>query len=178
MVFDKEKFKALVLYVIWRTGNKPGFGATKLNKVLWFADARAYLQLGKPITGATYTRGEFGPIPRQIMPVRKELESEGCIKVTTEPYYSREITRFHLTGPPSRFPFSDEERKIIDYWLQHIDEDHTAESVSDMSHDYPWEIAEMGEVIPLHAVFATRIRAPEGAELEWAKAEAKRLGLL
>ena len=57
MAFDREKFKQLVHYVIWN-GKRDWFGATKLNKVLWFADARAYVLTGRPITGATYIREE------------------------------------------------------------------------------------------------------------------------
>jgi hypothetical protein len=30
--FDREKFKRLVHYVIWRAGGRPGFGAVKLAK--------------------------------------------------------------------------------------------------------------------------------------------------
>jgi hypothetical protein len=79
VVFDREKFKSLVHYIIARAGNKPGFGATKLNKVLWFADARLFMLRGKPITGAAYIREKWGPVPQQIMPVRDELVREGHI---------------------------------------------------------------------------------------------------
>ena len=79
---------------------------------------------------------------------------------------------------PDTAMFSDQELSIVDWWTKHIDEDHTAGSISELSHDYTWEIASMGEEIPLYAVLASRIRAPRGQELEWAKAEAERLGLL
>ena len=52
--FDREKFKTLVVYIAWKAGQRDWFGATKLNKVLWFAEARAFVLHGKPITGATY----------------------------------------------------------------------------------------------------------------------------
>lgn len=177
MPFDKEKFKALVLYIIWRAGHRVGFGAAKLNKVLWFSDARAYMLHGKPITGATYIREKRGPVPKEVMPVRAELEREGSIEIRQEPYYNHEITQFTAHAPPDISRFTPEELQIIDWWIRHIDEDHTANSISELSHDYMWEIAGMGEEIPLYAVFAPRIRAPRGKELEWAKAEAERLGL-
>src|SRR5438128_11544173 len=69
MSFNSEKFKTLVLYVIWRTGDVRDFGATKLNKVLWFSDARAFEALGESITGDTYVRQKFGPVPRHITSV-------------------------------------------------------------------------------------------------------------
>ena len=57
------------------------------------------------------------------------------------------------------------------------DQIHTAQSISDKTHDYGWEIARMGEEIPLYAVLAERVRHPRGDELEWARKEAERLGL-
>jgi hypothetical protein len=70
MVFDRDKFKRLVHYIIWKAGKRDWFGATKLNKVLWFSDTRAYALTGAPITGATYVREQWGPVPKAIMPVR------------------------------------------------------------------------------------------------------------
>ena len=61
MAFDREKFKQLVHYVIWKAGKRDWFGATKLNKVLWFADARAYVLTGRPITGPR-TSGKSGNV--------------------------------------------------------------------------------------------------------------------
>lgn len=177
MSFDKEKFTALILYVIWKAGDSPGFGATKLNKVLWFSDARSYMLHGKPITGATYIREKFGPVPREFMPIKNEMTHNRQIEAWTDQYYSRPITKFRVLEQPQTGSFTEEERQIVDWWLTHIDEEHTADSISEQSHDYAWEIAEMGEVIPLYAIFANRIRAPKGKELEWAKAEAERLGL-
>jgi hypothetical protein len=64
MQFDRDKFKALVHYVIWRAGGRDGIGATKLYKVLWFAEARAFVLSNRPISGETYIREEDGPSPR------------------------------------------------------------------------------------------------------------------
>lgn len=177
MPFDKNKFKTLVLYVTWRAGHRHGFGATKLNKVLWFSDARAYMLHGKPITGATYIREKYGPVAKQMMPIREELEREGLVKTWPQLYFGRRLTRFRALEYPDMSMFTEKERRIIDFWINHIANDHTANSISEQSHDYTWEIAEMGEVIPYHAIFATRIREPRGEELDWAKSEAQRLGL-
>ena len=73
MDFDRDKFKALVLYVIWAAGERSDFGSTKLNKVLWFSEARAYEAFGRPIAGETYVRQKFGPVPQHLLEVREEL---------------------------------------------------------------------------------------------------------
>lgn len=177
MRFDKEKFKALVLYVIWRAGHRDGFGAAKLNKVLWFADARAYMLHKKPITGATYIREKLGPVAKQMMSIDKEMRQKGLIEVRKEGSSKHQITRFRTPDRPDLSLFSDEELSIVDHWIKQIDEDQADDAQGEVAHDYAWQIAEIGEVIPFYAVLATRVRAPRGKELEWAKAEAERLGL-
>ena len=174
MEYDREKFKRLVHYVIWKAGKRDWFGATKLNKVLWFAETRAYMLSGKPITGATYIREKHGPVPKAIMPVRAELEAEGSTRTTGE----GKLKRTTATAAPDLSAFSADEIKTVDWWIDHLDRDHTAGTISDASHDYTWEIAAMGEPIPMHAVFVTRIREePSPAAMAWAREAAARLGL-
>jgi hypothetical protein len=175
--FDRDKLKALVLYVIWRAGQQEGFGATKINKVLWFADARRYEVFGQSITGETYVRQPHGPVPQHIDEIKRELESDGSIKGWSETYYDKSITRHLADAPPDTSMFDTEELMLVDWWIKHVAEEHTATSISDLSHNYAWNIAAMGEEIPLHAVFADRVRSPNDEELEWARTEAKRLGL-
>jgi hypothetical protein len=177
MQFDRNKFKSLLHYVVWKAGDKDGFGATKLYKVLWFSDARAYMLDGEPITGEIYIREKFGPMPRHGLSIIDELARERAINVSTGDYYGKSIRHFHSIRLPDRLSLNEKQRGIVEYWIRHIAEDHTAETISEESHDYAWEIATLGEEIPYHAIFATRIRDPEGKELDWASARAKELGL-
>ncbi len=178
MALDVAKLKALTLYIIWRAGNRAGFGATKLNKVLWFADARHFVMYGKSITGAVYLREPHGPVPERIAEVREQLQTEGLVQSWTEPYFGVDISRFTTDLPPDTSIFTHDELSVVDWWIKHVADEHTARSISELSHNYTWEVAAMGEAIPLYAVLATRIRAPLGQELDWARAEAKRLGLV
>lgn len=173
-MFDREKFKRLVHYVIAQVGSHEGFGATKLNKVLWFVDARQWVLTGQSVTGATYIRKEFGPVPEQIALVRTELEREGAIKCF-QPKAAYEGWRFKALKPADPNAFSSEELQLIRIWIKTVDEDHTASSISEMSHDYGWEIAAMGEELPYGAIMAGRRREPVGEELAWARDVAKRL---
>lgn len=173
MDFDKTKFKRLVHYIAWKAGTHDWFGAVKLNKVLWFADARVYMLTGNSITGESYTRGPFGPMPRHIESAENELIREGAIKVTKEPKFTRVVA---LTAAKSNW-FSSDELLSIDYWIKHIDEEHTATSISDKSHDYVWEIAKMGEELPLYAYRVARIQEPSDADIERLRKRAKELGL-
>ena len=174
MEFDREKFKALVVYVAWKAGRRDWFGATKLNKVLWFAEARAFVLLGKPIAGATYIRQKHGPVPKQFVPIREELARAGQIRVFQE----GKLSRITADTKPDMSKFSRDELQIIDHWIEHIDKDHTAQSISDKSHDYGWDIAAMNEEIPLYAVLAERIREPSDEELERLREKARAHGLM
>ena len=173
MDFDKEKFKRLVHYIVWKAGTRDWFGAVKLNKVLWFADARVYMLTGMPITGESYTRGKFGPVPKHIDAAESELVREGAIKITKE----GKLTRVIALAPAKPNWFSSDELLSIDYWIKHVDEEHTAVSISDKSHDYVWEIAKMGEELPLYAYRVARIQEPSNDEIERLKKRAKELGL-
>ena len=177
MQFDREKFKSLMHYIIAKAGDEDGFGAVKLYKILWFSDARAYMLSGEPITGETYIREKYGPLPVHAIGVINELVEEGAIRVWNDVYYNRHIRRFRSLRAPDRPRLSDDQRAIVEYWLKHIVEDHTAETISEQSHDLAWEVAQIGEALPYHAIFASRIRDPKGKELEWATSRAKELGL-
>jgi hypothetical protein len=174
--FDRAKFKALVLYVIWRAGQLRDFGATKLNKVLWYSDARAFEAYGKSITGETYVRQKFGPVPRHILPVLDELQKEGSVEAFTERHFDYEVTRYNAHQPADISLFNADELGLIDWWIKHVAEDHTAASISEKSHDYAWKIAKMGEELPFHAFLASRIRPPRDDELEWARSAAEDVG--
>jgi len=178
MSFDRNKFKALVLHVIWRTSRLDGFGTTKLNKALWFSEARVFEASGKTITGETFIRDKFGPRSKHLRQICAELEDEGLIEPFVENVYGRQASRYRAHQPPDTTLFDSDELNMVDWWVSHIAREHTAASISDLSHDYGWEVAAMGEELPLHAFLARRIRKPEtDDEIGWAAKEAHRLGL-
>lgn len=174
MTPNLEKLKRLIHYVAWKAGKRDWFGATKLYKVLWFADARQFVLTKKPITGAIYIREKYGPVPKHVMIAREQLEKEGAIRITKED----KLTRIVAVKVPDVSIFSTEELRTVDYWIEYIDREHTATSISDKSHDYGWDIAKMGEELPLYAILANRIHDPDERELGQLRQRAKELGLI
>lgn len=156
MHFEREKFENLMHYVIWKTSGKDGFGATKLYKVLWFSEAKAFILHKHPITGAVFVRDQHGPVPQIARQIRNELVSEGAI---SESHIGKQWI-FRSLKPPVRSFLSGTEREIVDYWIKHVDEEHTAESISDFSHNYGWEIASQGEILLYHSILADRFGNP------------------
>lgn len=176
--YDNNKFRNIVHYVIWRAGDLPGFGATKLNKVLWFSDARMYVLTGSSITGAVYIRQKYGPVAHQMLPVQSDLTSSGAIKIKRDRLYNRPITRFKALKAAKLVNCTEDEIQTINWWVDHIAKDHTAASISDESHDYGWEIYEIGEEIPYRAFLSERVREEmRPDDKRWAEKRAKELGL-
>jgi hypothetical protein len=64
-MFDKDRFKMLVHYACASVDDPSKLGAVKLNKIVWFSDVFAFQELGDSITGATYIKEKFGPIPQK-----------------------------------------------------------------------------------------------------------------
>lgn len=177
MQFDQDKFRRLLHYVIAKAGDIDGFGATKLYKVLWFSDARAFMLFGEPLTGETYVREKYGPMPRHIFAALHDLQQSGAITVKQSRWHGRPTRKFKSLTSPDILPFDEERRKIVDFFIHHIAHDHTANSISEESHDLAWEIAKQGEDLPYRAIFANRIREPNDEERAWGIAKAKALGL-
>ena len=173
--YDREKLKCLLHYVIKAAGARPKFGAVKLYKVAWFADASAYLRTGKSITGATYIREKHGPIPKDAMSIRSELVRTGAISQMNGGEYIG--WKFKALANPDPNCFSQDELDTVNYWIKHIDENHTATSISDESHDYGWDIASMGEELPFTAHMAERTREPNEKEKARLTERAKAIGL-
>jgi hypothetical protein len=173
-LFNADKFQRAIHYIVWKAGNRKGFGATKLNKVLWFSDARMYVLHHKSITGATYIREKHGPVPKQFIAARESLVKSGTIEV----WKDGQQTRFRAKSEPDMSSFESNEIKTLNQWIDTIDKDHTATSISDKTHDYGWEIAHEGEEIPLIAILAEKnIRQPNDDELTWALEKVKQRGL-
>src|SRR5215467_9574991 len=84
---NDEKFKELILYIASHSEDDPAFGATKLNKLLFFADFITYLRLGHPITGQEYQRLENGPAPRRMLPAKAELLLDNDIAISKPMYF-------------------------------------------------------------------------------------------
>lgn len=167
MEFDRAKFKALVHYICWRV-EPAALGGVKLNKVLWSSDTNRYLTSGKPLTGATYLRQQFGPVPTVILPVLDELKAEGALAIREQSGYGYPDRAFFAVRPVALNPFTAAEISLIDSEIERICYGHTAVSIGDESRDNVWKLAAIGEELPYHAVFAGRRAEITADDVAWA----------
>jgi Protein of unknown function (DUF4065) len=161
---DDGKFKELVVFISQRCEGDPAFGATKLNKLLFYADFIAFLKTGKAITWHKYRRLENGPVPRRLVPIIRELETDGTIITVTRDHFGFQQKRTVARRDANLAAFSGEEIALVtklieEFWGQ------SAQSVSNESHEFiGWKIAEDGEDIP-YEMALVRLEKPTPADM-------------
>lgn len=154
IIFDPEKLKELILYVAGKSFEDPSFGATKMNKILFFADFLSYAESGNPITGAEYQKLDHGPAPRQILKLIQDLENNREAVYTTRDHHGYVQKKLVPLREPNLSVFLPEEIALIDRLLE-VFRSANASSLTAFSHDYSfgWQAVELGETIPYESIF-------------------------
>lgn len=162
--FHPERLKNLILYVAERSRDDPFFGAVKLNKILYYVDFRAYRELGYSITGAEYQKLPEGPAPRELLKTRRQLLTEGRIKLENHQVFNYVQQRIILVGPAddALAAFTPAEAAIIEDVLATV-RGKSGTEVSEMSHrEAGWKLATFYETIP----YDTAWIPPKDTELD------------
>lgn len=143
----QSRLREAALYVMQRCADAEAFGLTKLNKILWKADFRAYATRRVPITGRQYQRLSQGPAPVEMYPVLQEMQRNGDIRIERRPVGSFEEQRPSALVEPSLRYFSADDLSYLDaaieaYWH------HTGRGVSRDSHGVAWRTRANGDPMP------------------------------
>jgi hypothetical protein len=176
LAFDAAKFKELMLYAAEKSTSDDRFGATKLNKILFFSDFLSYGLTGSPITGATYQKLENGPAPIQLKPMAREIENEGAGVFIKRAAFNYTQTVLVPKRQANRRLFSAEEIALVDEVIRDL-APRNARETSDLSHarSVAWRLAEIGEEIPYEAVFLSA-RTATSADIERGQELARKYG--
>lgn len=152
--YHDDKFRELMLYVAQQMEDDASFGATVLNKVLFFSDFFSYRFDGQPITGAVYQKLDYGPAPRQLLPEQARLvkEKRAVIQVRERGQYRQK--RLIALDDPDLGLFNGEEMATVNTVINGL-RGHGALRLSDLSHDISvgWQAAEYGEDIAYGTIF-------------------------
>lgn len=170
---DREKFKALIHYVCSQSPSLLSLGKVKLNKILWFAERDCYLR-GEPISQVPFIKLQNGPVPRSMESYLRELQNEGTLIVRETEWKGKPKFEFISLKEPSLTGFSAGQISLINRAIQAICRQHTADSISKVSHDEVWDVAEMGEELPLYAAFGRPGELTE-EDVNWAKEQIREL---
>ncbi|MBT3039121.1 MAG: SocA family protein [Candidatus Thiodiazotropha sp. (ex Codakia orbicularis)] len=175
MQFNRAKFKAMVHYVCRKMAtDSKSLGATKLHKVLWFSDGYNYTRRGVPMSGEKYIKHDYGPFSTHLAEVVHELEGEHKLRTGESQHYGKTKKDFIGVGVVDTSSLTERELRILDENIDSICYGHTANSISEKSHDEIWEMAYQFEQIPYEALIAKFIK-PTDEDIEWAKSEIARI---
>jgi hypothetical protein len=157
---DEEKFGELLLLVAEELADDRFGGATKVNKVLYFAEFAHVRETGRPITGMPYRKLPNGPAPRNLTLVRDRLVRQGEAEIVTERVLGYEQHRLRPLRAARRQMFSETERRAVDDAVALL-RGRTAAEASDLSHREPgWRMVEDGENIPFVTAFLPQEQPP------------------
>ena len=166
--FDREKFKAVVHYLCRHAGDD--FGRVKLHKALYFADMLHFIDKHKPLTGVDYVKQQFGPTARHLKWALDDLARDGAIQVSVEPYFGLSKYGFRSLREPASNHLSDEDRTLLDEVLKFVG-NHSATTISELSHNEAWQAFQIGAVIPYETAYWLVPVEITDDDLEWAKAQ-------
>lgn len=163
--FESRKFKELMLYFSQR-GLDEGLviGSTKLNKLLFFTDFRAYAELGSPVTGATYQRLQWGPAARQLLPMRDEMLRDQEVRFRDRSDDDLNDVLVPVSQPNVQTVLSEAERRIADGVFEEL-RPFNATASSDYSHlkSAGWNVMPDRADIPYESAFVVTDPPPAEA---------------
>ena len=166
------KTRELLLYVADRLKDLPNYGATLLNKVLYFIDHTNYLVKGHPISNLGYVKQDFGPTPKpsQFLPLKKSLIDNDEMTEIRSDFFGLVQKKCLPKRKPNTDVFDKDEIILIDQVITVV-ATHNASSISEISHRFlAWKLAENMEELPFYTFLLTS-KVPTENDLSWAKSE-------
>jgi hypothetical protein len=147
-----QRLRELIVYISEKSEHDQHYGATKLNKILYHSDFRAFERFGVPLTGVSYFRLPKGPAPRLMLPVRNDLIAEGAIRLDKIMLGDGFEHRIVALRRPVLEHFTSDEISLVDEVIMEL-WPQTATDVSDASHDVRWKILCDKDPIPYEFAF-------------------------
>lgn len=145
--YNPRKMEAVILFFLSHANNS-WLGKTKLMKLIYYADFDHFEQYDQPVTGATYTKRQYGPLTDQGTAALHEMEKAD--KVRSLEIHDGPYTRFRYE-PVEQFDpavLSQTELQtlndVAERWRL-----HTAQQIVAATHgEPPWLAVRDGETIP------------------------------
>lgn len=165
--YQVEKFKQVLLYLLERCGGKPNVGETVIYKLLYFADFNFYELFEEQLTGATYRKLQYGPVPREFGEIVNEMLKNQELATVEDSYYGYQQTRYIPLKKADLNQLSAAAKTVLDSVVERFS-DKSATWLSNYSHDdIPWKATAEKEVIDYELVFyrtpAYSVRDDNGA---------------
>jgi len=172
----RARMRELIIYIAEKSRGDMRFGATKLNKILYYSDFLAFREYGQSITGARYMRLEHGPAPTHLKPLREEMLASKDITSEKIPYYTRDLDVVKPLRTANVDLFEKRELILVDAIISELRQ-FDAHEVSTLSHTRAWTVAGQRESIPYEAIYLSDEGLTED-DIDWAYSSAVTAGLI
>lgn len=145
--FNAEKLENVLLYILERCAGKPNVGETVLNKLLYFSDFNYYELYEEHLTGATYRKLPFGPVPQRLDNIIAKMIEKNRLKRIKVAYHDYLQTRYIPLVKADLTKLKASEKEVLDRVIAQMS-DWSATAISNYSHqDIPWQATAEGEEI-------------------------------
>jgi uncharacterized phage-associated protein len=142
-----DKFKNVLLYILERCAGKPNVGETVLYKLLYFSDFNYYELYEEQLTGASYRKLPFGPVPQKLEIIIKQMIENGQLQRVKTEYFGLPQTRYLPLEKANLTETKASEKEVIDRVIEQMS-DWSAAAISNYSHkDIPWLTSKEGDEI-------------------------------
>ncbi|MBP6237228.1 MAG: DUF4065 domain-containing protein [Saprospiraceae bacterium] len=151
-----NKFKNVLLYILERCAGKPNVGETVLYKLLYFCDFNYYELYEEHLTGATYRKLPYGPVPQKLDTIIGQMIEKGQLQRVKTEYRGYPQTRYLPLEKADLTELRASEKDVIDRVIEQMS-DWSAAMLSNYSHgDKPWKASKDGEDINYELAFYRR----------------------
>lgn len=171
---NHKNLKDVVHYVCF-TCPVVDLGAVKLNKVLYYSDMLFFAAHGRPLTGAAYRKRPYGPTTDSLLRAIRDLKAEGSIEESETEYFGFRKKDYRSLVDFDVSKLTNAEIVCLDEIVEFVCRKNTARSISELSHDWVWHVAEMGEEMPYTAALLWNPSLVSDESKEWALKEAQEI---
>ncbi len=156
---SNKRLRELMLFVADRCQDDPKFGITKLNKILYYCDSIAFAKYGRSITGISYNKLSFGPVPTGAENTRRRMERDEDV-VMSSPGHSFRPRRMIPLREADLTLFTGPEIALVDSIIEEFSE-ATGSQLRDYSHGRAWRAVDDFERIPYEAALVSDLPLAE-----------------
>jgi Protein of unknown function (DUF4065) len=128
-----DRLREFILYIAAKCADDPTFGATTLNKKLFFADFFSFRRYRRLITGVAYMRLSQGPAPRPMRPLCHDMQKREEIIIREVKLFQRKRHHIIPLREADLDRFTPHDNEMIDDVIREFC-GRTAKDMSDLSH--------------------------------------------
>jgi len=146
-ILNIKKFMNVLLYLLEKCAGKPNVGEKLISKLLYFADFNYYELYEEHLTGATYKKVPYGPIPKDfVVIIEKMIETKRIKRIKTDYHKSKQI-RYIPLKKSNLEELKASEKEVLDRVIEQFSNWSISAIDEYCQKDLPWLVSKEGEDI-------------------------------